>query len=142
MERRVKHIAVSICTYKRPELLNNLLEKLVDQDTRGLFGYSIVVCDNDQHRSADSTVAAFTKTSPVRVTYCVEPSQNIALARNRAIANATGDYVAFIDDDEFPIREWLVTLFDAINHHGSDGVLGPVKPHFDDQTPAWVVKGR
>jgi glycosyltransferase involved in cell wall biosynthesis len=142
MESQVKHIAICICTYRRPDLLKNLLEKLVDQDTGGLFDYSIVVCDNDQECSAKTTVGAFAKTSYIPVTYCVEPSQNIARARNRAIANAAADYVAFIDDDEFPIKEWLLTLFNAINHHGSDGVLGPVKPHFDDQTPTWVVKGR
>ena len=40
--------------------------------------------------------------SGCRVKYCVEPRQNIALARNKALQNAEGDLIAFIDDDEFP----------------------------------------
>jgi succinoglycan biosynthesis protein ExoM len=142
MDQPLKHITVCICTYKRAQLLRNLLEKLSDQTTDGLFSFSIVVCDNDQQRSAESTVEAFARTSPVPVKYCVEPSQNIALARNRAIANAAGDFVAFIDDDEFPTPPWLLTLFKAIDEHKAAGVLGPVKPHFDANTPRWVVKGK
>ena len=138
----LKHITVCICTYKRPQLLQLLLEKLSVQVTNGLFSYGIVICDNDQLRSAEGAVTTFAAASPVPVKYCVEPSQNIALARNRAIANATGDFVAFIDDDEFPVGEWLMTLFKALDQFKADGVLGPVKPHFDENTPRWVIKGK
>src|ERR1051325_8420557 len=73
---------------------------------------------------------------------CVEPRQNIALARNMAVANAKGDFIAFIDDDELPGGEWLLTLFSAYQQYGVDGVLGPVKPRFDEPPPKWVVDGR
>ena len=36
-----KHMSVCICTYERPSFLKRLLEELGDQDTRGLFTYSI-----------------------------------------------------------------------------------------------------
>lgn len=142
MKNQMKHITVCICTYRRQQLLNRLLEKLVAQTTAGLFTYSIVVCDNDQSGSAEGTVSAFAAACPVPVKYCVEPRQNIALARNKAVENATGDFIAFIDDDEFPIKEWLLTLFNALNKYDVAGVLGPVKPYFDDNAPRWVVKGR
>jgi glycosyltransferase involved in cell wall biosynthesis len=71
----------------------------------------------------------------------VQPQQNISLTRNKAIENATGDFIAFIDDDEFPIKRWLVTLFRALNEYKVDGVLGPVKRHFDQRPPEWVIKG-
>jgi succinoglycan biosynthesis protein ExoM len=119
-----------------------LLEELRAQETNGLFTYSVVVVDNDHLRSAEPTVSDFAAESPIAVKYCVEPQQNIALARNKAIENAGGDFIAFIDDDEFPIKRWLLTLFEALNKYGVDGVLGPVMPHFDDQAPQWVVKGK
>jgi succinoglycan biosynthesis protein ExoM len=101
-----------------------------------------VVVDNDDAESATRVVEEFVATSTIRVTYCVEPRQNIALARNKAIENAKGDYVAFIDDDEFPTDRWLLTLFKACEDYHVDGVLGPVKPHFDQEPPRWVVKGK
>ncbi|HEY3044205.1 MAG TPA: glycosyltransferase [Vicinamibacterales bacterium] len=136
------HISVCICTYKRPALLRRLLEELARQETDGRFTYSIVVVDNDQWRSAEATMADFAAESTIASTYCVESRQNIALARNKAIESAEGDFVAFIDDDEFPTRRWLVTLFEACVTYDVDGVLGPVKPHFDEAPPGWVLKGR
>ncbi|HWY53288.1 MAG TPA: glycosyltransferase family 2 protein [Terriglobales bacterium] len=140
MINEMSHVSVCICTYKRPHLLKRLFEELAGQDTKGLFTYSVVVVDNDQSLSAKAVVSEFASSSSVRVRYCVEPQQNIALARNKAVENAEGDYVAFIDDDEFPTRNWLLTLFEACNRFNVDGVLGPVKRHFDEKPPKWLVK--
>jgi succinoglycan biosynthesis protein ExoM len=136
-----KHITVCICTYKRPQSIYRLLRELEGQDTGGLFTYSIVVADNDHLRSAESVVSRFSSPSTSHVKYCVEPQQNIALARNKAVKIAKGDFVALIDDDEFPEKDWLLTLFRTCEQHKVDGVLGPVKRWFDEQPPQWIVKG-
>jgi succinoglycan biosynthesis protein ExoM len=136
------HVTVCICTYRRPALLARLLEALAGQETAGRFSYSVVVVDNDREESARAVVMAAGETLGIPIVYCVEPEQSIARARNLALANARGDFVAFIDDDEFPIRHWLLTLFATCMDRGVDGVLGPVKPHFDTPPPAWIVRGR
>jgi glycosyltransferase involved in cell wall biosynthesis len=141
MTNGTNHICVCICTYKRPELLKRLLMELRGQDTCNLFTYSITVVDNDHLESAKPVMSDFAAVSTIPITYCVEPRQNIALARNRAIENASGDFVAFIDDDELPTPRWLHTLFNACREYGVDGVLGPVKAHFDQAPPEWVLKG-
>jgi succinoglycan biosynthesis protein ExoM len=101
-----------------------------------------VVADNDGSRSAESVVSEIAAKSDIPIVYCVEPRQNISLTRNKAIANAIGDFIAFIDDDEFPAKRWLLTLFEAYRKYGVDGVLGPVKCHFDEKPPRWVIKGK
>lgn len=136
------HLSVCICTFKRPVLLRRLLEELEKQETGGAFSYSIVVADNDATRSAEALVAEFAARSPGRVTYCCEPTQNIALVRNRAIAHARGDFLVFIDDDEFPVPAWLAELWKTCESHRVSGVLGPVRPHFDSPPPAWLIRGR
>lgn len=142
MTNGMKHISVCICTYKRPHLLRKLLEELDDQNTGGLFTYSIIIVDNDRLQSAESVVADFAAESKVSVKYCVEPRQNIAVARNRTIDNASGDFVAFIDDDEFPTKHWLLSLFNTLSNGGLAGALGPVLPYFDESVPQWIVKGK
>jgi succinoglycan biosynthesis protein ExoM len=142
MTSETNHISVCVCTYKRPRLLRRLLQGVREQDTSGLFTYSIVVVDNDQSRSAEPVVSEFATGSTIPVQYCLEPQQSIALARNRAIENSDGEFIAFIDDDEFPTQTWLLTLFNALNEYKVDGVLGPVKPHFDNEPPRWVVEGK
>ena len=135
------HISVCVCTYKRPKLLMRLLRDLDLQETDQLFTYSIVVADNDPDESAASLVQQFTATSKTTVRYCTQRQQNIALTRNCAVAHSIGEFVAFIDDDEFPTPRWLLTLFELCRSSGADGVLGPVAPHFEDNAPGWVVDG-
>jgi glycosyltransferase involved in cell wall biosynthesis len=134
------HISVCICTYRRPEWLRRLLLSLQEQQTDGLFSYSIVVADNDAAESARDLVTEISSVSAVPVVYCVEPQRNIALVRNRAVGAATGDWIAFIDDDEFPIKEWLLILYQACTTQKAQGALGPVRPHFEQPPPEWVPK--
>ncbi len=140
--KKEHHISVCICTFKRPELLSRLLSELGNQETKGFFSYSIVVVDNDKVGSARETVSLSAGRAEIPIQYFVEPQQGIAHARNKAVSCAKGDLVAFIDDDEFPKKDWLLNLFDTLFEFDCDGVLGPVIPHFDVTPPAWVVKGR
>lgn len=136
------HITVCIPTFKRPVQLGKLLSELQQQVTNGLFTYSVLVVDNDFAESARAIVEDVKAKSLVRIEYYSEPEQNIALARNKAVENAHGDFIAFIDDDELPISTWLLELHSAFKKYGVDGVLGPVRPYFDQEAPAWIVKGK
>jgi succinoglycan biosynthesis protein ExoM len=141
-EVKVRHVSVCICTYQRPQWLKRLLETLERQQTRGAFTFSIVVADNDPDKSAEEVVACFARHSSVDVLYCCETNRNIALARNKAINYADGEFIAFIDDDEFPADDWLAKLIQACEEYKSSGVLGPVRPHFEETPPLWLLKGR
>jgi glycosyltransferase involved in cell wall biosynthesis len=118
------------------------LQKLQRQETEGLFTYSAVIVDNDVNKTAWDTVRNLQKTSVIKIDYYNEPEQNIALARNRAVENAKGHYIAFIDDDEFPVPDWLLNLYKTIYLFKSNGVLGPVRPHYPDSCPKWLIKSR
>jgi len=135
-------ICVCICTFKRPQMIRALLGKLGELETNGEFTLSVVVTDNDRAQSAQAAVREAAASLSFPVLYCVEPDQNIAKARNRAVLNSTGDYVAFIDDDELPPPDWLLTALHACQAHGADGVLAPVRPLFEHVPPTWLVKGR
>jgi len=141
MDDRQIHISVCICTFKRPELLTRTLYAVLAQRTDGLFTYSVVVVDNDRAESGRAVAEAKASHFSVAIRYCVEPRQNIARARNKAVESASGEYLAFIDDDEFPIAEWLLTLFKTLRESTADGVLGPVNPRFEDGAPKWVIDG-
>lgn len=136
------HVTVCICTYKRPKMLERLLSELQKQDTNDLFTFSISVADNDAAQSSEDVVSAFKISPRIPISYAVQPVQNISLTRNKAIGQATGEFLAFIDDDEFPVSNWLLLMFQALERYGVAGVLGPVKRHFDETPPKWLAKSR
>jgi len=136
------HISVCVCTFKRPELLKRTIEGIYQQRTDNLFSYSLVVADNDPARSAQSMVEELSRQSPVKLKYCSEPEPNIAMARNMAVSHAEGEFIAFIDDDEFPAKDWLFHLVCTLKNRSVAGVLGPVRPHFESEPPNWIREGK
>jgi succinoglycan biosynthesis protein ExoM len=121
-------------------MLERLLHSLTRLETQGLFTYSVVLVDNDTQGSAREVATRVGEQTGLPIAYDVEPERNISLARNRSVRNADGALIAFIDDDEFPPEDWLVNHFRMMTSTRADGVLGPVKPHFDGDAPAWLVK--
>ena len=134
------HLTICVCTCGRPQMLDRLLCEIARQDAAGAFTFSVVVTDNDSAESARAVVEKYGEGS-LSIKYTVQPERNIALARNTALAHATGEYIVCIDDDEFPVAGWLLHLVRTCEKAGVAGVLGPVLPSFADATPAWVTKG-
>jgi succinoglycan biosynthesis protein ExoM len=131
-------VTVCIPTFRRPGMLLRCLDALARQ-TRDGFGVDVVVVDNDAAHSARPAVADWAKRNAVVVHYVSEVRQNIALARNAAVAAATGQFVAFIDDDEFADPDWLRRMLACCERNGAAGVLGPVLPWFEGTPPDWLV---
>lgn len=136
----VETISVCICTFRRTHLLPRLFASLAGQKTGGVFDFSLVVVDNDSAGSSRATVSELASRFQLQVAYDIEPERNFALVRNRALGLAPGDYIAFVDDDEVPLEDWLLQLHATANKYAADGVLGPVRPYFHTQPPDWLLK--
>jgi glycosyltransferase involved in cell wall biosynthesis len=137
-----EHISVCIATLHRNLSLERLLRKMANQETHGLFDFSLIVVDNDAAGPARETVIRLKEELGLNIIYDLEPIQTIPAARNHALRLATGNYIGIIDDDEFPPHHWLRTLYCAIQTFDVDGALGPVHPFFETQPPAWLLKSR
>ncbi len=135
-------VSVCICTYHRPRLLKNLLIHLMNQVDASQYYMDVIVVDNDKDKSAKIIVEEIKDMLPFNIHYYCEPVQNISLARNRAVLSATGDLIAFIDDDEYPAPDWLKNFIIFFKKNPCDGVLGPVRPVFEIHPPKWIIKSK
>ena len=134
----MRHISICICTFKRPHSLERLLTSINNLSSDGDFDYSVTVVDNDSLESAKDVVARAKAANRYDIGYFVEPERNISLARNRSVRMSNGELIAFIDDDEYPDRDWLLQHYKTLLSFGPDGVFGPVIPHFR-KSPAAVA---
>ena len=137
-------IAVCALTYLRPNGLQRLLEHLRVLEKPVDVELAIVIVDNDPAGSAADAVRRERDISPFDVVYRLEDRQSISIARNAAVSSAIewgADFVAFIDDDEWPDPDWLQQLWTTHVSTGADVVTGPVFPVFDEPPPEWVIKG-
>jgi len=85
----------------------------------------LVVVDNDAVPSAQAQVEALAKDAPFPVIYVHEPNSGVANARNAALARASGELIAFLDDDEEASPHWLAALLEVQRAFDADVVFGP-----------------
>lgn len=141
-EQNSPEVSVCICTYKRPTLLLLLLESLAKQ-TFPLASFEVIVVDNDKSATARQAIMQAAQLYPTLVVrYEIEPTQGISYARNKSVALANGELLAFIDDDEWAVSHWLSDLVAGIKNQEVDAVLGPVIPQYPEGSRAWVIKSR
>lgn len=133
-------IVCSICiaTYRRPGLLKNLLESLKNQILPENITVEVLIVDNDSEESAHPVVASCRDTDYIRFYYYTQPVKNISLTRNVALANAKGEYLLFIDDDEVADIHWLLNLYNTLLLFQADGVFGLRLPDFSTDAPKWL----
>lgn len=130
-------VTIAIASSGRPSLVRTLLSLDQVQRPRGT-AIDIVVADDDPGGAAGRLVAATQLSLPIRVV--AVGSRNISTARNACLDAASGDLLAFVDDDEWVAEDWLVRLLAALDDFSADAVVGPVYPRYPGGTPAWVER--
>ena len=112
-------ISVVVCTYNGHRTIRECLEGLGRLEYPD---YEAIVVDDG---STDGT-AAIVAEYPVRLIRA--PHRGLSSARNTGLAAATGDIVAYIDDDAYPDPHWLTYLAAAFVSTRHAGVGGPNIP--------------
>jgi succinoglycan biosynthesis protein ExoM len=132
-------VTLCIATYRRPDRLAALLQDLSRQSR---LPDEVVVVDNDATASARGVVEERQRFgAPYPIRYAVQPKQNISMTRNATVELASGEWLAFIDDDERAPPHWLAQLMEAAERYGADGILGPVDPVVPPSAPDWIRRG-
>ncbi|MFS8110542.1 glycosyltransferase [Rhizobium jaguaris] len=139
-EHRPLKIDIAVCTYRRVELDQTLLSLAVLSVPADTL-LRIIVADNDVTPSARDRVEAMRSAVPFEIAYVHCPASNISIARNACLEHATGDFIAFIDDDETASENWLAELLVTAETSGAEVVLGPVHAVYPNMAPAWMRRG-
>jgi Glycosyl transferase family 2 len=76
---------------------------------------------------------------PVKVVANEQP-RGLSGGKNTGVAHATGDIVAFLDDDAIADSKWLKYLTDSYGAPEVTGVGGLTLPNWDTARPAWFPR--
>jgi succinoglycan biosynthesis protein ExoM len=139
-QQKQLQIDIGICTYRRATLDEALLSLAVLEVPAGAR-LRIIVADNDKTPSARERVEALRPRIAHEIAYVHCPASNISIARNACLENATGDFLAYIDDDEDASEDWLVELLATARSTKADAVLGPVRSVYAETAPQWMRVG-
>jgi glycosyltransferase involved in cell wall biosynthesis len=104
---------VAIPTYNGASRLPKLLERLRNQLYTEKFSWEIIVVDNNSTDNTAQVIESYQETweSPYPLKYCFEAKQGAAYARKRAVQEAKGQLIGFLDDDNYPESSWVAAAY-------------------------------
>ena len=124
-------LSIAVCTYNRADVLLKCLESLSDQSTSSEL-FEVLIIDNNSTDYTKKIADDFCeKYNNFR--YVFETRQGHSQARNRAIAEAKGKYLAYIDDDAIADKNWIKSILDCFANSDANVVGGPVEPFIDSE---------
>ena len=134
-------VSAVICSYNRARFVINAVQSIFSQDVDKRI-YEVIVVDNNSTDNTLECLDAFKKANPrLNFRFYTETSQGVAFTRNRCAREATGEIVAYLDDDSEACPGWLrqiITFFDDYKEVYSVG--GKITPRFLTPVPDWYSK--
>lgn len=128
---------IAICTHNRAADLKEALLSILQQSFK--HSYEVIVVDNGSTDHTKQVVQEFQKMVDIPVLYVFEERLGLSVARNRAIREASGEYVLFLDDDAVASTDWvsgIVALFELDPQIGCVG--GKIEPVWEGSAPLWL----
>ncbi len=152
-----RRVTVAILTYRRSDELRRAIASVFANAVPGAdagWGLEeILVVDNNPDGSAAPIVEEFRRSAAkpgadrarrpaahrptIRHVHEAEPG--IVPARNRALDEAAGDVLVFIDDDEIALAGWPHGLLETMRNTAAALVGGPVVTEFTEPPDQWVL---
>jgi GT2 family glycosyltransferase len=132
--------SIIIATYNRAAYLSRCLEALAALETDPTM-FEIIIVDNNSSDNTREVVQGFVQEHPtLSIHYLFEKEQGAALARNSAIAEASGEILCFLDDDTVPTSGWLSAIAAGFADPGVGCVGGPAILDFQGrERPPWLL---
>lgn len=139
-------VVVGIATYKRPQMLRRLLGAIEKFETNA--DVEVLVVDNDAVGRQGLAVAKEFRSSgyPFAIVEVLVETQGLTYSRNAILevgfSDPTVEFVAMMDDDQWPEPHWLEALLEVQKETSADIVGAAVWPEFETIPPKWALKSR
>ncbi|MEH2111553.1 hormogonium polysaccharide biosynthesis glycosyltransferase HpsE [Nostoc sp.] len=131
-------ISVAIPAYNGATRLPKILDKILTQKGVEKFNWEIIIVDNNSSDNTSEVIENYQKIYDgiFHIRYFLEPEQGAAFARLRAVREARGQLIAFLDDDNLPDPNWLSEAYNfGLNHPQAGAWSGQIHGDFEVNPP-------
>lgn len=119
-------LTVAIPTYNGEHRLPEVLDKLKTQLSTESIAWEILIVDNNSTDNTAGVIQEYQKnwTLPYALRYTRETQQGASFARLKAVREAKGKWIGFLDDDTLPAENWVAAAYQFGSKHPQAGGYG------------------
>ncbi|MBX2865383.1 MAG: hormogonium polysaccharide biosynthesis glycosyltransferase HpsE [Leptolyngbyaceae cyanobacterium MAG.088] len=130
--------SVAIRLYNGASVLPRILDALSAQVITDSINWEVIIVDNNSVDGTVDIVREYQRSwTTCTLRYVLEPCQGASFARHRAILDARGLWIGFLDDDNVPALDWVQAAYTfACDHPQAAAFGGQIHPDYESVPPA------
>ena len=123
-------ISIIVAVYNGENYLNQCIESIVNQTYKEL---EIIIVDDGSNDSSYNIIKKYGERDD-RIKIIHQLNGGVSMARNAALDVAKGEYIAFIDQDDYISKEYIEYLHKLIIQNNADISLTPQVDKFTEKS--------
>lgn len=130
--------SIVIPTYNGANRLPELLDRLQNQVNTENISWEIIVVDNNSTDNTAEVVRQYQEhwTFSYPLKYYLEDKQGAAYARKKGVTVASGEIIGFLDDDNYPLANWVTAAYTFAQKYPKAGAYGSqIHPDWEVEPP-------
>lgn len=113
-------VSIIVPVYNTEKYLQQCLTSIINQT---LCEFEVIVVDDGSKDASPRIIQSYMKKYPNLIYGIFQENKGQSSARNLALRQAKGEYVAFVDSDDFIGPKFLETLYEVASNKCSDMVI-------------------
>ena len=114
------NVSVIVPVYNVYDYLDLCLKSLVNQK---FDNYEVIVVNDGSPDNSEEIMQKYAKKYPSKIRCFTKKNGGVSSARNYGLKRARGEYVVFVDSDDYVANNYLKVLYDKIIRTSSDMVI-------------------
>lgn len=129
---RIVLISIIIPVYNKEKYLDKCIKSAVNQDYKNI---EIIIINDGSEDNSEQIISKWLK-KDYRIKYLNQENKGVSYTRNRGLLSANGDYIFFLDADDYLEKNAISVLVDYIKKSNVDIIIG----NFYEKTGEKIIK--
>lgn len=129
-------VSVVICTYSE-EMFEHLREAVESVRSQTYEDVETIIVVDGNTTLCERVIDAYRQISDI-IVHCNEENVGLSASRNNALEHASGDVIAFLDDDAVADERWIEELVGTYESHDAIAAGGRMTPIWVDGKPKFL----
>lgn len=134
----MKKVTVVIPVYNGKKRIKKCIDSVLSQTYKNTE--IIVFDDGSKDGSYEYLIETYSKTKPENLLFIKKENEGVAKTRNRGIQMASGEYIAFIDQDDYILPTYLEEYMGKVEETDAEIVVGGYKRISDEGVVSRTVQ--
>ena len=134
-------MSIGVVTHQRAQAFSKLLQHLLIAIERYPSSCELVVANNSGESAHDMIVGLVQASGISIACECrvLDSAENsISIGRNLVLDRVLNQHLVFVDDDEYPVSNWLTSLAECMHKFQCALIAGPIVPVLPSDAPVWI----